>query len=63
MNPTNPSNPSNSPEAEPPPAEVQQGTEHGIAHDEQLKRIVRQHPERDEPKVDSVEPREVPPGR
>lgn len=42
--------------------EIQQGAGgHGAAKDEGLKRIVRQHPQRDEPKVDSVEPGETPP--
>lgn len=41
--------------------EIQQGAGRGVARDEGLKRIVRQHPQRDEPKVDSVEPGETPP--
>lgn len=43
-----------------PEAEVQQGQERGIGKDERLKRAVKQHPQRDEPKVDSVEPGETP---
>ena len=41
---------------EPPAAEIQQGDVRSIATDERLKRVIRQHPQRDEPKVDSVEP-------
>ena len=41
--------------------EVQQGTSRGPAKDERLKREVRRHPQRDEPRVDSVEPGETPP--
>lgn len=41
--------------------EVQQGARHGPAEDERLKRQARQHPQRDEPRVDSVEPGEIPP--
>lgn len=44
-----------------PDAEIQQGAGRGIAADERLKRVIRQHPQRDEPKVDSVEPDETPP--
>jgi hypothetical protein len=40
--------------------EVQQGRGRGIAMDERLKRAVRQHPLRDEPRVDSVEPGDAP---
>lgn len=42
-------------------SEIQQGGSRGIAADEALKRVVKQHPQRDEPKVDSVEPDETPP--
>ena len=42
-------------------AEIQQGGSRGIATDEVLKRVIRQHPQRDEPKVDSVEPGDTPP--
>ena len=41
--------------------EIQQGGRHGPAKDELLKREVKQHPQRDEPRVDSVEPGELPP--
>lgn len=40
--------------------EVQQGTSRGAGKDERLKQEARQHPQRDEPKVDSVEPDETP---
>lgn len=41
--------------------EVQQGARHSPAEDDRLKRQAKQHPQRDEPKVDSVEPGEIPP--
>jgi hypothetical protein len=41
-------------------AEIQQGDGRGISKEERLKRIVKQHPQREEPKVDSVEPGETP---
>ena len=41
--------------------EIQQGGSRGIAADEALKRVIKQHPQRDEPKVDSVEPGDTPP--
>lgn len=47
---------------EPPGAEIQQSDGRSIATDERLKRVIKQHPQRDEPKVDSVEPLELPPG-
>ena len=40
--------------------EIQQGNGRSIAKDEQLKRLIRQHPQRDEPRIDSVEPGEAP---
>ena len=40
--------------------ELQQGGGLSIARDEALKRIIRQHPRRDIPQVESVEPREAP---
>lgn len=42
-------------------SEVQQGGTRGVSTEETLERLVRQHPQRDEPKVDSVEPDEIPP--
>ena len=41
-------------------SEIQQGGTRRIATEETLKRVVKQHPQRDEPKVDSVEPDETP---
>ena len=40
--------------------EAQQGHERSVARDELLKRAIRNHPQRDEPRVDSVEPDETP---
>jgi len=42
--------------------EIQQGAGHSRAKDDRLKRIVRQHPNRDEPRVESVEKTDTPPG-
>lgn len=36
-------------------AEIQQGEKKGIAKDERLKKAMRQHPQRDTPRVDSPE--------
>lgn len=41
--------------------EVQQGGTHGPIKDDELKRIVRQHPQRGIPQVEGIEPREAPP--
>jgi hypothetical protein len=46
---------------EPPAPEIQQSDGRSIATDERLKRVIKQHPQRDEPKVDSVEPGDTPP--
>lgn len=46
---------------ETPEAEVQQGESRSVATDERLKRAIKQHPQRDEPKVDSIEPGDTPP--
>ena len=48
-------------EPEPPEAEIQQGHGRSKLKDTLLKRMVKQHPQRDEPKVDSVEQDEMPP--
>lgn len=48
------------PEPEPPESGIQLGHGRSKVKDERLKRIVKQHPQRDEPKVDSVEPDETP---
>ena len=42
--------------------EIQQGAGRSRAKDDQLKRIVKQHPKRDEPRVESVEKADTPPG-
>lgn len=39
----------------------QQSGVHGASEDEELKRILKQHPQRAIPQVESVEPREAPP--
>jgi hypothetical protein len=49
------------PAPEPPEEAVQQGEGQSRVTDERLKQMVKQHPRRDEPKVDSVEPDELPP--
>jgi hypothetical protein len=49
------------PEPEPPEAEIQQGHGRSKLKDTRLKRMVKQHPGRDEPRVDSVEQDEIPP--
>jgi hypothetical protein len=46
---------------EPSAPEIQQTDGRSIATDERLKRLIKQHPQRDEPKVDSIEPLELPP--
>jgi len=45
---------------EAPEDEVQQSTGRSIARDEKTKRIVRRSPQRDIPRVESVEPPEAP---
>ena len=49
------------PEPEATEAEIQLGHGRSKVKDERMKRIIRQHPQRDEPKVDSVEPDETSP--
>lgn len=49
------------PEPPLPEPEIQQGDGRSRTKDDQLKRIVKQHPQRDEPRVDSVEKNETPP--
>jgi hypothetical protein len=46
------------PEPEP---ELQQGHGRSVSKEEGLKRIIKQHPQRDIPRVESVEPSEAPP--
>ena len=41
--------------------EIQLGHGRSKGADERLKRALRQHPQRDEPKIDSVEENEIPP--
>jgi hypothetical protein len=41
--------------------EVQQSSVHGAAADDELKRMVRQHPQKAIPRVESVEPKDAPP--
>lgn len=54
----------NSPKIRPrkqqPATEVQQGNGRSKAKDDALKRVIRQHPQRDEPRVDSVEEEQSP---
>jgi Protein of unknown function (DUF2934) len=38
----------------------QESAPHSIAHDEAMKRIIKQHPQRDIPRVESVEPADAP---
>jgi len=41
-------------------ADMQEGTGRSKSRDERLKRLVRRHPQRDEPRADSVEPSDQP---
>lgn len=43
------------------PDETQEGLGRSISRDERMKRLTKQHPQRDEPKTDSVEPDDLPP--
>jgi hypothetical protein len=43
-----------------PEPEIQTGHGRGAARDERTKRLLKQHPKRDEPLIDSVEPDEIP---
>ncbi len=47
--------PKTRPEEQAPAPEVQQGNGRSRAKDDALKRVIKQHPQRDEPRVDSVE--------
>ena len=42
-------------------SEIQQGGTRSTSTEEALERVVKRHPQRDEPKVDSVEQDELPP--
>lgn len=44
----------------PPDTEVQQSSVHGAGKDDELKRIVRQHPQKAIPQIESVEPDKAP---
>jgi hypothetical protein len=44
----------------PPPHEVQEGAGRSKSRDERVKRAIRQHPQRDEPRAESVEHDELP---
>jgi hypothetical protein len=44
----------------PPEAEVQQSSVHGAGKDDELKRIVRQHPQKAIPQIEGVEPEKAP---
>jgi hypothetical protein len=48
---------------EPPEPEIQHGSVRGRIKDERMKRSIKQHPQRDEPVLDSVEPEDLPPAR
>jgi hypothetical protein len=41
--------------------DIQQGSEQSIPKQERLKEKVQQHPERDLPRVESIDPSEIPP--
>jgi len=49
------------PELETPEPEIQEGGSRGKARDDKLKRIIKRHPKRDEPRVDGVEASDLPP--
>lgn len=49
------------PERKSPEPEIQEGHTRGKARDDKLKRIVKRHPKRDEPRVDSVDDLDLPP--
>ena len=49
------------PLAAPGERDLQEGAGRSISRDERVKRAAKQHPQRDEPKADSVEPDELPP--
>jgi hypothetical protein len=46
--------------APPPEPEIQEGHGRSRVKDDEVKRIIKQHPLRDEPRVDSVEENETP---
>jgi len=48
-------------EREIPQPEIQEGHGRGKARDDKLKRIIKRHPKRDEPRVDEVDDTDLPP--
>lgn len=40
---------------------IQHGSDQSMPKEEQLKRAIQQHPQREVPRVDSIDPDEVPP--
>ncbi|HET9580313.1 MAG TPA: DUF3330 domain-containing protein [Usitatibacter sp.] len=54
--------PATAPAAAQPQEQAQEGQhDHGPARDERIKRVIRRHPQRDEPRLEGVEPWELPP--
>jgi hypothetical protein len=49
------------PKSETPEPEIQEGHSRGKARDDKLKRIIKRHPKRDEPRVEGVEETDLPP--
>jgi hypothetical protein len=48
------------PKREMPQPEIQEGHSRGKARDDKLKRIIKRHPQRDEPRVDDVDDMDLP---
>jgi len=49
------------PERKTPEPEIQGGHSRSKARDDKLKRIIKRHPKRDEPRVDNVDDMDLPP--
>jgi hypothetical protein len=49
------------PKRETPEPEIQEGQSRGKVRDDKLKRIIKRHPQRDEPRVESVDDFDLPP--
>ena len=49
------------PERTAPEPEIQEGHSRGKVRDDKLKRIIKRHPQRDEPRVESVDDLDLPP--
>lgn len=49
------------PVRETPEPEIQEGRGRGKLREDKLKRVIKRHPKRDEPRVDSVEDFDLPP--